>query len=1068
FKMVITFFFFFPVLFNIEFNNGLQTKNYKRICYYTNWSQYRPGEGKFAPENIDPFLCTHIVYAYAKLDGNRITHVEWNDEDSAWSSGMYTRLNNLKLKNPSLKTLLGIGGWSQKRKPISKMAALMDNRQEFANTSVVYLRSRGFDGLVIDWQYPEGFNDKKNLPLLLKEIRRAFDQDAKVSGQPALLLAIGAPGGEERIKHGYDVKAIDRYVDIINLMSYDFHGSWETVTGHHSSLYPGPEEVWYAAQLNVDWAANKWIGDGASKEKLIIGIPMYGRGYSLEYRFHSGIGSSANGGSSPGEFLKTTGTLAFYEICRLLKTGAKATWLSERRVPYLIHGKDWVGYDNQRSVSEKVQYVMDKALGGVMIMSLDQDDFGGTFCSNSVRYPLLTAINMTLNGEFVITTPDTITTTITTSPSSASTLSATTGVPEIKNIAESNKIQFTKVKEPTMSPKVTTTNKVTEVSSKIIEATHATLDFISTTKTSFTQSPKLQNKNTRIITPPDTTFFPEVDLVSSTIKSVITTTEGSKIQLNDNAAEINILQTDQKNAMANKLSTLNNGTNKEKEKKGVDTEMNVLQSDTNVSTSLDSIKSENNDSMNVVKLSKYISSIGKKQTTEKPTFEVIDLSENYATNSSFSRRKLLQADPQQTQNDGQQSSSRDAMGGFGNVLNSLFSVISEFSGGIRPRSTPPRRRNDSPRRRNDAGRQRQFRQNSRDNSVTGISSTSPFDQQPETLSRDIQRRREPGSSSVTPVPGRRNIRNRRPLSDRNNNQPSSQRINRLRGNLRRRRPNRNRLNPNRNGNQGASNPNDVNQDPATDRINRRRNMRNRALQQSRRNGNGGRNNVGLGRNSIAQRSMARNGLTRGQIRDSFFTRVRESEPSLLQEPLLTSMDIPSLERLLGMSATTSPSETNAQQNDLARRGNNARSLSQQRRRILSRLPPAFNRPFRRSTIIPRRNQFRQITNLNSRNGNTNSSLMIIPLENLDQSLQQVVSAGPGERIRNQTTMLRRNFQRAVMANPPTSIMRNVPNRRVSLIQGSVSNSGLSSNVALNNPQTQLVRPRERLFQLDRQ
>ena len=53
---------------------------YKRVCYYTNWSQYRPGLGKYTPENIDAKLCTHIIYAFAKVENSELKTVEWNDE----------------------------------------------------------------------------------------------------------------------------------------------------------------------------------------------------------------------------------------------------------------------------------------------------------------------------------------------------------------------------------------------------------------------------------------------------------------------------------------------------------------------------------------------------------------------------------------------------------------------------------------------------------------------------------------------------------------------------------------------------------------------------------------------------------------------------------------------------------------------------------------------------------------------------------------------------------------------------------------------------------------------------
>ena len=51
------------------------------MCYFSNWSQYRPATGKYTPDNIDPHLCTHLIYAFAVINpANELDTYEWNDE----------------------------------------------------------------------------------------------------------------------------------------------------------------------------------------------------------------------------------------------------------------------------------------------------------------------------------------------------------------------------------------------------------------------------------------------------------------------------------------------------------------------------------------------------------------------------------------------------------------------------------------------------------------------------------------------------------------------------------------------------------------------------------------------------------------------------------------------------------------------------------------------------------------------------------------------------------------------------------------------------------------------------
>ena len=83
-----------------------QTDSKISVCFYTNWAQYRTGEGvKFLPEDIDPTLCTVVNYAFAKinLQTHKVENYDWNDDS------MIARVVALKASKPSLKVFISIG-----------------------------------------------------------------------------------------------------------------------------------------------------------------------------------------------------------------------------------------------------------------------------------------------------------------------------------------------------------------------------------------------------------------------------------------------------------------------------------------------------------------------------------------------------------------------------------------------------------------------------------------------------------------------------------------------------------------------------------------------------------------------------------------------------------------------------------------------------------------------------------------------------------------------------------------------------------------------------------------------
>lgn len=123
----------------------------KVICYLMKWARRRPGAGKFLPEDIEPDLCTHIVYGLATLDPERFTI---QNLQGARQKEFLSKIADIKSRT-GLKVLLGLGGWEEsKGDKYSKMAHNSLERQRFARHAAQYIKNHGFDGLDLVWEYP--------------------------------------------------------------------------------------------------------------------------------------------------------------------------------------------------------------------------------------------------------------------------------------------------------------------------------------------------------------------------------------------------------------------------------------------------------------------------------------------------------------------------------------------------------------------------------------------------------------------------------------------------------------------------------------------------------------------------------------------------------------------------------------------------------------------------------------------------------------------------------------------------------------------------------------------------
>ncbi|KAL0132938.1 hypothetical protein PUN28_000582 [Cardiocondyla obscurior] len=370
------------------------SSQFKIICYFTNWAWYRQDGGRFVPEDIDPDLCTHVLYGFSVLDGSSLTmksHDPWADIDNKF----YERVAAFKAKG--LKVLMALGGWNDSAgDKYSKLVSSPAARRRFITQVLVFIQKYGFEGLDLDWEYPVCWqvdcnkgpeSDKQNFADFVKELSDEF----KPRG---LLLSAAVSPSKRVIDAGYDVPVLSKYLDWISVMTYDFHGQWDKKTGHVAPLYSLPGD--WEPTFNANFSINYWIEKGANPKKLVMGAPLYGQSFSLAERNVHGLNAPTYGGGEAGEATRARGFLSYYEICeRTLKKGWTVVQDKERRIgPYAYKGDQWVSFDDAQQIKLKAELIKKLDLGGGMVWALDLDDFKNRCgCEPS---PLLRTMNRVL------------------------------------------------------------------------------------------------------------------------------------------------------------------------------------------------------------------------------------------------------------------------------------------------------------------------------------------------------------------------------------------------------------------------------------------------------------------------------------------------------------------------------------------------------------------------------------------------------------------------------------------------------------------------------------------------
>lgn len=305
---------------------------------------------------------THLYIAFSTIEDGKAVTTKLSNLD---------KLIYLKEINPELKIIISIGGWGCDG--FSQASFSQESRDIFVKSAMNLVLKWDFDGIDIDWEYPcsdqAGIEyaeyDKDNYTYLMRDLRIGLDKLSKETNKTYLLTT--AVGGEQYYIDGTNMAEVNKYIDYINLMTYDLRGGFTNITGHHANMYPqANDKNGPSSERTIDL----FYKAGIPYDKMILGCAFYGRMWCgvKDSGLLSGLGCKAEtAGSERASF-----DLLDDEAVEL--NGYKRYFDENAKASYLFNGENFISYEDELSITEKCNYVKEKKLAGIMYWAYGRQD----------------------------------------------------------------------------------------------------------------------------------------------------------------------------------------------------------------------------------------------------------------------------------------------------------------------------------------------------------------------------------------------------------------------------------------------------------------------------------------------------------------------------------------------------------------------------------------------------------------------------------------------------------------------------------------------------------------------
>ncbi len=386
--------------------------------YYPDWKIYNQRDPYF-PSRLPAEKLTHLIYAFlgvcgpiesspinvrkllktqcknkpigtaivfdnyaalnALLDGQAMGNYPYK--------GNFAQLHDLFQQHPHLTILPSFGGWTLSE-PFHTVVVNPEYRKNFVESAMELLRTYPFfGGIQIDWEYPGGGGlsgkgannlaaEKQGYTDLMKELRSALIQLQKTQQRPyELSSAINASPDK---LHAINWTESIPYLDHLYVMSYDFLGLWDPNVGHHANLYPTSKTP---NQVSISTQIQSLIEQGVPPQKIVMGVPFYGRGWQGVEGFSPTNMENLNsiGGIGKGSSLDEPGYFVYSDIVRHLQSNPRlgfTTYYDDKAIGAVLYNKkkqEYITFDDPNTLKIKGEFAQSQHLGGMFSWDITGD-----------------------------------------------------------------------------------------------------------------------------------------------------------------------------------------------------------------------------------------------------------------------------------------------------------------------------------------------------------------------------------------------------------------------------------------------------------------------------------------------------------------------------------------------------------------------------------------------------------------------------------------------------------------------------------------------------------------------